>query len=468
MQPQRFFDSLAAASDKVDSLLCVGLDPALDIPADEVLARMRAVVDATAPFACAFKPNSAFYEARGAEGWRILSALIDHIHARDRLVILDAKRGDIASTADAYAAAAFDTLHADAMTASPYLGGDSVESLAKRADKGVFLLCHTSNPGARDLQELSVDGAPLYEEVAAKALAWNTQGTIGLVVGATYPKQLERVRALAPEMWILLPGIGSQGGDLEASIAAGVDARGSRVLVNVSRAVCQAADPGAAARQYRDQINTARRAAVGRTRSPAPATLADRIALGLQDLGAVRFGEFTLKSGLKSPLYIDLRLLVSDPRLMGLIARAMAGILAGLSFDRIAALPYGGLPLGAAVSLASGKPLIYPRREVKDYGTKKLIEGAYAAGERAVVLDDLVTTGGSKLEALAPLTDAGLSVSDVVVVVDREQGGAAELAKAGLALHSILTLSQILDSLVSHGRITDALRGEVRRALGLA
>jgi uridine monophosphate synthetase len=138
----------------------------------------------------------------------------------------------------------------------------------------------------------------------------------------------------------------------------------------------------------------------------------------------------------------------------------------GLHYDRIAAIPYGGLPIGQAVSLSTGKPLIYPRREAKDYGTKKLIEGAYAAGETVVVLDDLITTGGSKIEALTPLQDSGLKVEDVVVLVDREQGGAAELAWKGIALHAALTLSQILDCLVRHGRITDAVRANVHAALG--
>jgi uridine monophosphate synthetase len=472
-----FFPSLEAESQRVDSLLCVGLDPSLETPAGDVFPRMKDVIDATSAFACAYKPNSAFYEARGAEGWSALRQVIDHAHAAGRLVILDAKRGDIASTAEAYASAAFDALGADAMTVNPLLGGDTVQCFA-RPDKGVFVLCHTSNPGARDLQEQQTGGKPFFELLADKVRGWNTRGNLGLVVGATFPAQLARVRTIAPGLWILLPGIGAQGGDLEASLAAGLDENASRVLVNVSRAVCQARDPAAAAREFRDRINAARKAAPGTARGnarpasrtdasgdPRWSTLRDEVALGLHALGAVRFGDFTLKSGKKSPIYVDLRLLVSDPGLMGAVARLFQEILAPLAYDRIAAIPYGGLPIGQAVALATGRPLLYPRREVKEYGTKKTIEGAFAPGETAVVLDDLITTGGSKIEALEPLVQAGLKVKDVAVLVDREQGGAAELAARGLTLHAALTLGQILDCLVRHGRISDAVRAEVHAAL---
>jgi uridine monophosphate synthetase len=475
MSRQPFFPMLAAEARRKDSHLCVGLDPGLDIPTPDVLPRMRAVVDAAGPFACAVKPNIAFYEARGPEGMEILARLISHAHDMGLPVILDAKRGDVSSTADAYAHACFEVLRADALTVNPLLGGDSVESFARHGEHGLFLLCHTSNPGARDLQELDTGGAPFYERIAEAAQGWNSRGNVGLVAGATFPEQLARVRAIAPDMWILLPGVGAQGGDLEASLAAGLDASGSGVLVNVSRAISQADDPGAAARGWRDRINAARsrRAAPGSSGAGSaaararPDSLADRIALGLHDLGAVRFGEFTLKSGQKSPIYIDLRLLVSDPGLMRLAARAMAGLMTGLAYDRIAALPYGGLPIGQAVALETGKPLLYPRREVKDYGTRKSIEGKFEPGETVAVLDDLVTTGGSKLEALAPLTEAGLKVSDVVVLVDRDQGGRQELAGHGLTLHAVLGLGDILDSLVRHGRITEAENAHVRAALGL-
>ncbi|HTO20893.1 MAG TPA: orotidine-5'-phosphate decarboxylase [Spirochaetia bacterium] len=459
-----FFPSLEAESRRVDSLLCVGLDPSLELSVDDVFPRMRDVIDAASAYACAFKPNAAFYEARGLAGWMALKQVIAHAQAAGKPVILDAKRGDIANTAEAYAAACFDALGADAVTMNPLLGGDTVACFA-RPDKGVFVLCHTSNPGATDLQEQEVGGRPLFELLAEKVRGWNRSGNLGLVVGATYPGQLERVRAITPGQWILLPGVGAQGGDLEASLEAGLDAEASRLLVNVSRAVCGARDPGAAAREFRDRINAVRRRPRQARPAVGAASLRDDVALGLHALGAVRFGEFTLKSGKKSPIYIDLRLLVSDPSLMGKVARLFQEMLAPLTYHRIAAIPYGGLPIGQAVALATGRPLLYPRREAKEYGTKKLIEGAFSAGETVVVLDDLVTTGGSKLEALEPLVQAGLKVTDVAVLVDRGQGGARELAAHGLTLHAALTLGEILESLVRHGRITETVRAEVHAAL---
>lgn len=468
MSTQGFFTFLNDVSRRNNSLLCIGLDPPLDMPASDILRTNQKIIDAAAPHACACKPNAGFYEARGVEGWEILHQTIRYARARGLPVILDAKRGDISSTADAYAKACFDMLEADAVTASPFLGKDSVESFTCRPDKGVFLLCHTSNPGARDLQELSVEGAtgsvPLYRRIAAMACSWNTRGNIGLIVGATYAHLLAEVREAAPDLWILLPGVGAQGGDLEASLREGLDAEGSRVLVNVSRAIWQAADPSDAASELCSRINSRR--APG-PRSSRGASLVDQIALGLHDLGAVKFGKFTLKSGQISPLYIDLRLLVSDPRLMAMAAAAMSRILSKLRFDRIAAIPYGGLPIGQAVALAADRPLLYPRKEVKEHGTRKPIEGTFAAGETVVVMDDLITTGASKLEAIQPLVSAGLTVTDIAVLVDREQGGKKELADKGLKLHSVMTVSDLLDSLVRHGRISDLVRSDVRSALGI-
>lgn len=186
----------------------------------------------------------------------------------------------------------------------------------------------------------------------------------------------------------------------------------------------------------------------------------DDLYLQLFDAGCVKFGEFKLKSGIMSPVYVDFRVLVSRPKLLKLVAEHIAWKLDNLPLDRIAGLPYAGLPIGVAVSLEAGVPMIYPRKEVKDYGTGRLIEGEFKPGERVVVVDDVITDGATKIESIKPLEDAGLVVKDVVIILDREQGGKKILADAGYTLHSVTTLSDALDALVRMGKIPENVREE--------
>jgi len=231
-----------AAAARNGSFLCIGLDPdPARIPAGlSVAAFLRDVIEATGDLACCYKPNAAFFEADGAAGWETLHEVIAAIPA-DVPVLLDAKRGDIGDTTRAYARAAFEALGADAITANPYMGRDALDPLLAYEDRHTFVLCRTSNPGAGDVQELVLaDGLPLYERIAALARAWNTRGNVGLVVGATRPEQAARVRAQCPDQLLLLPGIGAQGGDLEAAVCAALDARGGGILVNASRSILYA------------------------------------------------------------------------------------------------------------------------------------------------------------------------------------------------------------------------------------
>ena len=263
-----FFSRLEARARRIDSLLCIGLDPhtgelhaSTPQAAESFCLRLIA---ATADFATAFKPNAAFFEVFGAPGWQALANVIRAV-PEGIPVILDAKRGDIASTAQAYARSAFETLAADAITLNPYLGYDSLEPFLEDPEHGVFLLCKTSNPGAADFQDLPLaDGMALYQEVAAKARQWNTDDNLGLVVGATQPEALRQARRLAPELWILAPGIGAQGGDLAAALLAGLRPDGLGLLLPVSRLISQAEDPQRKTRELCEASPPAARRLPGR------------------------------------------------------------------------------------------------------------------------------------------------------------------------------------------------------------
>jgi uridine monophosphate synthetase len=381
-------------------------------------------------------------------------------------VVLDAKRGDIASTANAYAEAVFHVLKADAVTVSPYLGWDSLEPMLKDPEHGVFMLCKTSNPSADDFQSRIVEsGAPLYIAIAQQAMEWDRPGSIGLVVGATDPVALGAVRSAAPNLWILAPGVGAQGGDLEAALREGLRSDGYGMLVPVSRGIARASDPRSEAMKLRDSINEVRLSIVDTPTSGLPSQLA-AIADGLLDAGCVKFGSFTMKSGVVSPIYIDLRLLASHPRLLAMVAGSFLPIMSGLEFDCLAAIPYAALPIATAISLQTGVPMIYHRREVKEYGTQASIEGAFEKGNTALVVDDLITTGGSKLEAIERLTSVGLQVTDIAVLINRQSTKSDTLAKAGYHLHSVLHIDDLLQHWEQSGKVSPERIEEVREFLG--
>jgi orotidine-5'-phosphate decarboxylase len=276
-----FIEALEEAWEKNDSLLCVGLDPdpekfpaRLKNRADAIFGFCAEIVDATAHLVCAFKPQIAHFSALRAEAQ--LERLIAHIHRKHPglPVILDAKRGDIGSTAERYAVEAYLRYGADAVTLNPYLGSDSIQPYLAHPGKGVIVLCRTSNPGSGELQLLGAGETKLYEAVARLAVEkWNATGQCALVVGATYPDEIRRVRGIAPAMPLLVPGIGAQGGDIRAAVEAGCTSSGTGLILNASRAILYA-DPehpaeGAerAARETRDAINRFR---PSRLRAPRP------------------------------------------------------------------------------------------------------------------------------------------------------------------------------------------------------
>jgi orotidine-5'-phosphate decarboxylase len=258
-----FVSRLLNASRRNRSLLCVGLDPdPSKLPVKDVFEFNRAIIDATSDLVCCYKPNLAFYEAMGIRGLQTLKKTVAYI-PRDIPVIGDAKRGDIGNTAAAYARALFDYYKFDAVTVNPYLGYDSVKPFLDYRNKGIFVLCRTSNSSASDFQDL-VDnfGMKFYQSVALRARDWNKGGNVGLVVGATYPEELKEIRKLCPDMPLLIPGIGAQGGDLELSVRYGANAFGEEAIISATRQVIYASrGPGyaqaarQAAREIRDSIN---------------------------------------------------------------------------------------------------------------------------------------------------------------------------------------------------------------------
>lgn len=274
----KFLDKLLAVSRQQNSLLCVGLDPEADrLPSQlqsmsvprAVTYFCQAIIEATSPYACAFKPNLAFFEVLGPEGMYVFQDVIKTV-PKQIPVIVDAKRGDLGNTARHYAAAIFDVYGCDAVTVNPYLGYDSVVPFLTYKEKAVFFLCRTSNPSARDFQDLVVSEENgqkrfLFEEIAQRVQLWNENGNCGLVVGATYPRELDIIRSMCPDMPILIPGVGAQGGNLEASVISAVDESGEKAIISVSRAILYTDDgdefavsAANEARKLRNDINEAR------------------------------------------------------------------------------------------------------------------------------------------------------------------------------------------------------------------
>ncbi len=410
-----FFEKLEKQCNLKNSLLCVGLDPVVEQDCEDVyeaiVEKNSFIIKSTEKYCVCYKPNIAFYEAYGESGYKALKKTIELI-PDDIPILLDAKRNDIGNTAKAYAKAAFEELKVDGITLNPYMGFTSAEPFIEYEDKGFFQLCKTSNPESDKIQNLIIEksGKELYLEVGKSVCSWSSRN--GLVVAGNDIEALSKVRKELPDVWMLSPGIGAQGGTMYEAVEAGIREDGLGILPVVVRAIANSDNPD------------------------SNSSLKQNVLKGLIETECFKLGSFTLKSGLKSPFYVDLRRTSSSPKFMKEIGKAYAELLKELKCDRIAGIPVAAMPLATVASLETGIPMIYPRITKKGHGTGNLIEGDFKKGERVVLLDDLITTGKSKIEAIEILRDAGLIVEDLVVLLERGSQGRKDMEAAGVNLYA--------------------------------
>ena len=485
-----FFVQLTDAIAARQSLLVTGLDPNPEMLQSWANRRgmggrsflsqarhwIKAVIEATAPHVCAYKPSLGFYQALGSTGLELLREVRELVPL-DIPLIIDAKHGDLNSSS-ALAHYVFRDLGADAITLSPLPGQDIAAPFLLYPEKAVVVTCHSSNPAARLIQHHPDEEDPLFLRIVRECQLWATPEQLLLEVGTSDPAILARVRQQAPERFLILRSLWAEEDRLDALLEAGLSQAADGLLLPLPQNLLVEDDMAERAEGLKHRIEERRLhwlenhpRADGDTCSvwlPAPATGApaashDPLAsliLDLFDIGCLLFGEYVQASGAVFNYYIDLRQIISDPNLFHRVLHAYAGQLQELAFDRIAGIPYGSLPTATGLSLLLHKPLIYPRKEVKAHGARRLIEGDFEDGDLVVVVDDILITGGSVLEGIAKLESSGLCVEDVVVFIDHggehDRHARERLAEAGYRVHAVLDIPRITRVLHQAGRLSDA------------
>ncbi|MGH2414349.1 MAG: bifunctional orotidine-5'-phosphate decarboxylase/orotate phosphoribosyltransferase, partial [Microcystaceae cyanobacterium] len=435
-----FFEKLNTAIACNQSLLVVGLDPNLEMmPQANDIAQdsnrliehlwewLQLVIIETSSLVCAYKPTLGFYEALGGRGLELLSQVLKAIPEAIP-IILDAKHGDL-NTSSIFARTIFEHWRVDAVTLNPYTGQDLVAPFLVYPNKGVFILTRTSNPGAVALQEYPNSDAPFYLQVVREVKSWGTPEQLFLEVGTTETEVLAKIRTIAPERFILLRSIWEKGNNLNSILATGLNKSGSGLLIPVPQDWLKQEDLAEKIKALQKEVNQARSQVMTEESScdlwiPDVCLLTQHphqaLILQLYDIGCLLFGEYVQASGATFSYYIDLRRIISNPQIFHQVLNAYAEILKPLTFDRIAGIPYGSLPTATGLSLNLHCPLIFPRKEVKAHGTRRVIEGNFNSGEKVVVVDDILITGKSVMEGAEKLKSAGLKIEDIVVFIDHE------------------------------------------------
>lgn len=501
-----FFVQLTDAIAARQSLLVTGLDPNPEMLQSWANRRgmggrsflsqarhwIKAVIEATAPHVCAYKPSLGFYQALGSTGLELLREVRELVPL-DIPLIIDAKHGDLNSSS-ALAHYVFRDLGADAITLSPLPGQDIAAPFLLYPEKAVVVTCHSSNPAARLIQHHPDEEDPLFLRIVRECQLWATPEQLLLEVGTSDPAILARVRQQAPERFLILRSLWAEEDRLDALLEAGLSQAADGLLLPLPQNLLVEDDMAERAEGLKHRIEERRlrwlekhpraegdtcsvwlpgnaastAVAMGTAEGDGSASrggaagavdpLASLI-LDLFDIGCLLFGEYVQASGAVFNYYIDLRQIISDPNLFHRVLHAYAGQLEHLAFDRIAGIPYGSLPTATGLSLLLHKPLIYPRKEVKAHGARRLIEGDFEEGDLVVVIDDILITGGSVLEGIAKLESSGLCVEDVVVFIDHggenDRRACERLAEAGYRVHAVLDIPRITRVLHHAGRLSD-------------
>ncbi len=481
-----FFEKLNNAIAINQSLLIVGLDPNpemmphdirindtknpnkidinLDINLDLNSTKkwLVQIIKQTSDLVCAYKPTLGFYQALGAKGIELLREIIEVI-PEEIPIILDAKHGDL-NTSRILAKTFFQQWQIDAITINPYAGQEVAIPFLIHPDRGVFVLCHTSNPDAIVLQKYPNADNPFYLQVVKEVKSWGTPENLFLEVGTSSPEIIGKIRSLAPERTILIRSIWGENNNIERILKFGLDKNGQGLLIPIPQDLLAKQDFTSDIKSLKEEVNTIRNQVIQQGCScqlwmPDVCFLNKHshqdLILQIYDLGCILFGEYLQASGATFSYYIDLRKIISNPQVFHQVLIAYESILKPLEFDRIAGIPYGSLPTATGLSLNINCPMIYPRKEVKAHGTQRLIEGHFNPGEKVVVIDDIIISGNSVMKGIDKLKSAGLKVEDIVVFISHEDGVEKRVEENGYKLHSVLTISDINSTLFEAGKINE-------------
>jgi len=457
-----FVNKIEHAIAQNNTLLILGLDPNPEMipqgqnPGDW----LQFIIEKTQDKVCAYKPTLGFYQAMGSAGMELLENILPLIPSSIP-VILDAKHGDL-NTSTFLAETVFEKWGIDAITINPISGQDQAAPFLLHPDKTIFVTCRTSNPTASIIQDYPNATSPLYLELVKEAQKWGTSEQVALEIGTNDVNILRAVRENAPERLILARSLWTST-EIAPLIAAGLNDTGSGLLIPIPQDFLQQETLEESILDLNQKINNVRQDVTETDRfcqiwTSDVCLLTDHphqdLILQLYDLDCILFGDYIQASGEKFPYYIDLRKIISQPQIFQQVLNAYSEILETLTFDRIAGIPYGALPTATGLSLRLHHPMIYPRKEVKAHGTRRVIEGHFEPGETVVVIDDILISGKSAIEGAEKIESQGLNVEDIVVFIDHEKGVKDRLQAKGYRAHSVLKISEINQTLYEAGRIS--------------